>query len=207
MSEALKVLDKTSQIYPEAKFALEEAVIGGAAYDAHGVHFPEETRAVCARSDAILFGSIGGPVAEQHLPKWQDAEKNALLGMRKAFGLAVNVRPAKVYPDLSHASPLKAELVEVEGGVDMVIIRELLGGIYFGEHKTEGDRAWDVMEYTADQIRRPLRFGFEAAMKRTKTLTVVDKANVLDCSRLWRRVRPSYCNRISWLLLSRWWCR
>jgi 3-isopropylmalate dehydrogenase len=188
MSEALKVLDKTSQIYPEAKFALEEAVIGGAAYDAHGVHFPEETRAVCARSDAILFGSIGGPVAEQHLPKWQDAEKNALLGMRKAFGLAVNVRPAKVYPDLSHASPLKAELVEVEGGVDMVIIRELLGGIYFGEHSTNGDAAKDVCEYNAEQIRKPLEFAFTAAKARRGKLTVVDKANVLDTSRLWRKV-------------------
>ena len=141
---------------------------------------------ICERQDAIFFGSIGGPVAEQHLPKWQDAEKNALLGMRKAFGLAVNVRPAKVYPDLSHASPLRAEIVQ--GGVDMVIVRELLGGIYFGEHSTTGDSAKDVCTYDADQIRKPLEFAFAAAKARRGKLTVVDKANVLDTSRLWRRV-------------------
>ena len=91
--EAIKVLRKTSEIYPECQFAFEEATIGGAAYDAHGVHFPDATKEVCDRSDAIFFGSIGGPVAEQHLPKWKDAEKNAVLGIRKAFDLAVNVRP------------------------------------------------------------------------------------------------------------------
>ena len=186
MDEALKVLARTSELFPEVQLKYTHAPIGGAAFDAHGVHFPDATREVCAASDAILFGSIGGPVAEQHLPKWKDAEKNALLGMRAAFDLGVNVRPAKVYPSLSHASPLRPEIVEA--GVDMVIIRELLGGIYFGEHTTDGDSAKDVCTYTADQIRRPLQFAFEAAMQRRKKLTVVDKANVLDTSRLWRRV-------------------
>jgi len=186
MTEAMKVLHRTTEVFPELQFAFEEAPIGGAAYDAHGVHFPDATREVCERADAIFFGSIGGPVAEQHLPKWQDAEKNALLGMRKAFGLAVNVRPAKVYPDLSHASPLKPELVQ--GGVDMVIVRELLGGIYFGEHSTDGDSAKDVCTYDAAQIRKPLEFAFAAAKGRRGKLTVVDKANVLDTSRLWRKV-------------------
>jgi len=186
MSEALKVLRRTSQIFPHCAMTFEEGVIGGSAYDAHGEHFPAATRELCERSEAILFGSIGGPVEEQHLAKWKDAEKNALLGLRKAFDLSVNVRPAKVYPTLSHASPLRSELVQ--GGVDMVIIRELLGGIYFGEHTTEGDFARDVCTYTVDQIRRPLEFAFKAAKSRCGKLTVVDKANVLDTSRLWRRV-------------------
>jgi 3-isopropylmalate dehydrogenase len=186
MTEARKVLARVTELFPTCQMTFEEAPIGGAGYDAYGKHFPEETQAVCERSDAIFFGSIGGPVAEQHLPKWKDAEKNALLAMRKAFDLSVNVRPAKVYPTLSHASPLKPELVE--NGVDMVIIRELLGGIYFGEHTTEGDSAKDVCTYTADQIRRPLEFAFEAAKARNGKLTVVDKANVLDTSRLWRKV-------------------
>jgi len=186
MTEARKVLTRISELFPSCQMTFEESPIGGAGYDAYGKHFPEETQAVCERSDAIFFGSIGGPVEEQHLPKWKDAEKNALLGMRKAFDLSVNVRPAKVWPTLSHASPLKPELVA--SGVDMVIIRELLGGIYFGEHSTEGDSAKDVCTYTAAQIRRPLEFAFEAAKARNGKLTVVDKANVLDTSRLWRKV-------------------
>jgi len=186
MAEALKVLARTSELFPQVQLNYEHALIGGAAYDAHGVHFPDATRDVCAASDAILFGSIGGPVEEQHLPKWKDAEKNALLGMRQAFDLGVNVRPAKVYPALSHASPLRPDLIS--GGVDMVIIRELLGGIYFGKHTTDGDTAEDVCTYTAEQIKRPLQFAFEAAKSRRGKLTVVDKANVLDTSRLWRRV-------------------
>jgi len=186
MAEARKVLTRTTEIFPEIQLQYEEAHIGGAAYDAHGVHFPDETKAVCERADAIFFGSIGGPVEEQHLPKWKDAEKNALLGMRKAFGLAVNVRPAKVYPLLAHASPLRPDLVA--SGVDMVIIRELLGGIYFGEHSTVGDAAKDVCEYNVEQIKKPLEFAFQAAKGRKGKLTVVDKANVLDTSRLWRKV-------------------
>ena len=188
MVEARKVLDRTVELFPECAMTFEEGLIGGSAFDAHGEHFPEATKALCERSDAILFGSVGGPVEEQHLLKWKDAEKNALLGLRKAFDLSVNVRPAKVYPTLSHASPLRPELVA--SGVDMVIIRELLGGIYFGEHTTaaDGNSAKDVCTYTADQIRRPLEFAFNAAKARGGKLTVVDKANVLDTSRLWRKV-------------------
>jgi 3-isopropylmalate dehydrogenase len=185
MDEALKVLEHAGSLFGQ-KFIFNHAPVGGAAYDATGEHFPESTRQACAASQAILFGSVGGPVHEQHLPKWKDAEKNAVLGMRKAFDLAVNVRPATVYPTLSHASPLRSEIVEQ--GVDMVIVRELLGGLYFGEHKTEGDLATDVCEYTVDQIRRPLEFAFTAAKQRRGRLTVVDKANVLDTSRLWRKV-------------------
>jgi len=119
--------------------------------------------------------------------RWKDAEKNAVLGLRKHFGFAVNIRPAKVFKNLEPLCPLKQEIVQ-RAPLDMVIIRELVGDIYFGEHGTNGDKAWDVMDYTVDQIKPPLKFAFETAMQRGKKLTVVDKANVLDCSRLWRRV-------------------
>lgn len=185
MAEALKVLAAVEKVSP-ARFATETHLIGGAAWDVHGVHFPNATRDACGKADAILFGSIGGPTAESDLPKWANAERNALLGLRKAFTLAVNLRPATVYPMLASLSPLRPDIIEQ--GIDILVVRELVGGIYFGEHKTDGDRAVDVMEYTADQIRTALKFGFEVAQKRRKHLTVVDKANVLDCSRLWRRV-------------------
>lgn len=185
MQEAIKVLRAVEARF-EHTFVFDDALIGGAAYEATGEHFPGATLATCERSDAVLFGSVGGPVDAQDQPKWKDAEKISLLGLRKALGLAVNVRPAKVYPILTPLSPLKRELIEE--GVDFVVVRELLGGIYFGEHKTEGDRAWDVMAYTEAQIERVVRFAFEAAQGRRQKLTVVDKANVLDCSRLWRKV-------------------
>lgn len=183
--EAQKVLGEISSVYGH-KFSYTEALGGGAAYDAFGEHMPQSSLDTCAASDAILFGSIGGPVDEQHLPKWKDSEKNAVLGIRGAFQLAVNVRPATVRPFLSHISPLRPDIISK--GVDLVIIRELVGDIYFGEHKTEGDYAFDKMEYTAEQIRKPVEFAFQAAMLRDKRVTIVDKANVLDCSRLWRRV-------------------
>jgi len=188
MVEAKKVLSKTTELFPSIELEYESGLIGGAAWDAYGKHFPDETRELCKRSDAVFFGSIGGPVEEQHLPKWHNAERDALLGMRKALDLAVNVRPAKVYPALSHASPLRSDIIA--DGVDMVIIRELLGGIYFGEHSRSADglSAKDVCTYTVDQIKRPLAFAFEAAKARSGKLTVVDKANVLDSSRLWREV-------------------
>ncbi|KAJ1621749.1 3-isopropylmalate dehydrogenase [Pavlovales sp. CCMP2436] len=185
MAEALKVLGAVEKL-SSARFACETHLIGGAAYDAHGVHFPDSTREACGKSDAILFGSIGGPTEESDLPKWANAERNALLGLRKAFTLAVNLRPATVYPMLASLSPLRPDIIAE--GIDILVVRELVGGIYFGEHKTVGDRAFDVMEYTEDQIRTALKFGFEVAQKRRKHLTVVDKANVLDCSRLWRKV-------------------
>ncbi|EOD28634.1 3-isopropylmalate dehydrogenase [Emiliania huxleyi CCMP1516] len=157
MDEAVKVLDKAAGKFG-LSLDLQPALIGGAAYDAHGEHFPESTRELCARSAAILYGSVGGPVAEQHLPKWADAEKNSILGMRRAFDLAVNLRPAAIFPSIAHACPLRPEIVAE--GVDLLIA----------------------------QIERALSAAFEAAEKRRGKLTVVDKANVLDTSRLWRRV-------------------
>jgi len=193
MAEALKVL-KAVESKTDVKFETAEYPIGGAGWDACGDHFPEETKKGCEAADAILFGSVGGPVAEQNTPKWANSEKNSLLGLRKTFDLAVNLRPAVIFPMLASISPLRADIIEK--GVDLLVVRELVGGVYFGEHKTEGDKATDVMDYTVDQIKRPLKFAFDAAKLRNKKVTVVDKANVLDTSRLWRRVteemKPEY---------------
>jgi len=188
MDETVKVINAVSN-----DFEFENGLIGGAAYDAYKDHFPKETREICARSDAVLFGSVGGPVDEQHHEKWKDAEKNAVLGLRKEFGFAVNIRPCRVYPGMEALSPVRQEVLtpqNSDSSVDMLIIRELVGGIYFGKHETseDGKVATDEMRYDVDQIERPVRFAFEAAQQRSGKLTVVDKANVLDCSRLWREV-------------------
>jgi 3-isopropylmalate dehydrogenase len=187
VAEAVKVLEAVGQKYGHS-FEFVEALVGGAAWEKYGVHLPPETIATCAGSDAILFGSVGGPVDAQHLPKWKDAERNAILGMRKHFNLAINIRPSKVYPELAYLSPLKADVIG--SGVEIVIIRELVGGAYFGEHSTSADGrfARDDMTYTWEQVENALKFGIETARARGKRMTVVDKANVLETSRLWRKV-------------------
>jgi len=185
MREALKVLERAGGLFGSS-YEFKHGLIGGAAYDKYENHFPQDTIDICKDSDAVLFGSVGGPVNSTE-KKWIDSEKNAVLGLRKHFGFAVNIRPAKIFKNLEPLCPLKPEIVS-RAPVDMVIIRELVGDIYFGEHKTDGDRAWDIMDYTKDQIVPPLEFAFQTAMQRNKKVTVVDKANVLDCSRLWRRV-------------------
>ena len=186
-AQAVRVLEAVGTAFGHS-FAFTEALVGGAAWEATGEHLPAATLAACARADAILFGSVGGPVHLQHEKKWADAERNAILGMRKHFSLAINVRPSKVYAALAHLSPLKAEVIG--GGVDIVIIRELVGGAYFGAHETSADGrfARDDMTYTWEQCEAALRFGFVTAQARKKVLTVVDKANVLETSRLWRKV-------------------
>lgn len=191
MAEAIKALKTVAERFDHT-FIFDEAAVGGAAWaaaEAAGqppAHLPDTTVELCARADAILFGSVGGPVDQQNEPRWKDCEKNALLGLRKRFELATNLRPSRVYPFLSHLCPLKPSIIGA--GVDMLIIRELVGGIYFGEHRREGDKAFDVMEYTVAGVRTPMIFAFEAARGRRKKVTVVDKANVLECSRLWREV-------------------
>ncbi|KAG9416204.1 3-isopropylmalate dehydrogenase [Aphanomyces cochlioides] len=183
--EAVRVLKLVGSLY-QHNFEFHEALCGGAAYEAHQSHLPQSTIDLVQSCDAVLFGSVGGPIDAQETPKWKDAEKNCILGLRKNFNLAVNIRPAKIYSMLPDLSPLKPSIVEA--GVDMVIVRELISGIYFGEHSTANGEARDVMKYTEDEIRVPMKFAFETALNRSKKLTVVDKANVLDCSRLWRKV-------------------
>lgn len=189
MEQALRVLSAVADKFGHT-FHTVDALIGGAAYDVHGVHFPEETKQLCEKSDAILFGSVGGPVAELHLDKWKGCEVNALLGIRKAFGFNANFRPVKVFPELIDICPLKKEVVE--RGIDILFIRELNGDIYFGEKKffeKDGRRAaLDVAEYTEDQVASVANTAFQAAMKRGKHVTSVDKANVLHTSKLWREI-------------------
>ncbi|MGH1359982.1 MAG: 3-isopropylmalate dehydrogenase [Burkholderiaceae bacterium] len=167
----------------------ESAPVGGAGYDASGDPLPDETLAVCERADAILFGAVGGP-AYDNLPRAQRPEQG-LLRLRKHFDLYANLRPAIVYPELAHASSLRADLV---AGLDILIVRELTGDIYFGQprgiHVNEaGEReGFDTMRYNETEIRRIAISAFEAARKRQGRVCSVDKANVLETTQLWRDV-------------------
>ena len=171
------------------KLALEEAPVGGAGYDASGDPLPEKTLALAKEADAILFGAVGGPQYDS-LPRAKRPEQ-AILGLRKQLGLFANLRPATIYPELADASTLKPEVVS---GMDVLILRELTGDIYFGQPRgirtTEsGEReGFDTMRYTESEIRRIAHAGFKAARKRQNRLCSVDKANVLDTSILWREV-------------------
>lgn len=189
MAQAVKVLDRAAEIFG-FRLAYEFADIGGAAIDNHGKALPEATLALCEQSDAILFGSVGGPKWE-HLPPAEQPERGALLPLRKHFGLYCNLRPAKVFPTLASASPLKPEIVK--DGFDILCMRELTGGIYFGEPKGrhgEGpeETAFDTMVYSRFEIERIARMAFEAARLRRNIVTSVDKANVLFAMVLWREV-------------------
>ena len=190
VDEALKVLNKAGEKFGFS-FAYDYQLLGGCAIDATGVPFPKETETACKAADAVLLGAVGGP-------KWDDQPgsnrpEKGLLAIRGALGLFANLRPAKIFAPLRHASPLKDEIVQ--GGLDILIVRELTGGIYFGKRGTyEKDgvtAAFDTEEYSVPEIERIVRAGFEYAMKRGKKLTCVDKANVLDSSRLWRKVAES----------------
>jgi len=188
VAEAVRVLDAL-----DLKLETETALVGGAAYDAHGHPLPESTLKLAREADAVLFGAVGNwkyDQLERHLRPEQ-----AILGLRKALGLFANFRPAICYPQLTHASSLKPELV---AGLDILIIRELTGDIYFGQprgrrvaangHFPGAEEAFDTMRYTRPEIERIARVAFEAARQRGKRVTSVDKANVLETSQLWKDV-------------------
>ena len=187
VGEALKVLEAVAVAYGH-HFAYQDLDIGGCAIDKTGVPLPRETIDGSLAADSTLLGPVGGPKWDS-VPGDRRPEKG-LLGIRSAMGLFANLRPAKLFPQLAAASPLRADIVA--RGIDFLVVRELIGGVYFGEHKTEtinSERvATDVMPYAEHEIERILRVGFETAKKRRSRMTVVDKANVLDTSRLWRAV-------------------
>ena len=180
IDSALAVLAAVAEKYG-IKYTLSEGVFGGAAIDEYGVPFPDEVRELVKNVDAILLGSVGGP-------RWDAIERerrpeSGLLDLRKTLGLYCNIRPVKYYPALAEQVIWKAGLLD---GVDLVIFRELTGGAYFGEKAREGNRAYDIIDYSKDEIERLVRKGFEMAQMRTKKVHSIDKANVLETSRLWR---------------------
>lgn len=177
----IKVLKKIEKKYNH-KFNLEDVCMGGVAIDKYGEPLPDKELKKCLNSDSIIFGAVGGP-------KWDNVESSkrpekGLLKLRKSLGVYANLRPAKIISILQNASPLKKE--RIEDGVDIMVVRELTGGIYFGERgKTDID-AYDIERYSVEEIKRIVKIGFDMAMIRNKKLTSVDKANVLETSRLWR---------------------
>ena len=184
VAEAIKVLGRLG-----LKFEFEEAPVGGAGFEAAGDPLPAKTLALARQADAILFGAVGDPRYDA-LPSARRPEQ-AILGLRKELSLFANLRPAQVYEELADASSLRPEIV---AGLDLLIVRELTGDIYFGlpkgirQHESGGREGFDTMRYTEAEIRRIARVAFEAARKRGKKVCSVDKANVLETSRLWREV-------------------
>ena len=191
VTEAKKVLDRVGEVYGH-KFQYEEVLMGGISIDTYGVPLTEEALATAKSSDSVLLGAVGGNVGNS---RWYDVAPNlrpeaGLLAIRKGLNLFANIRPAYLYDGLDEACPLKKEIIG--DGFDMVIVRELTGGLYFGERHTEEVngvmQATDTLVYNENEIRRVALKAFDIAMKRKKKVTSVDKANVLDSSRLWRKV-------------------
>lgn len=193
VQEAVKVLDAVGAVYGHS-FEYATCLAGGCAIDATWVPLPATTLETCKKSDAVLLGAVGGP-------KWDKLAgsmrpEKALLGLRGGLGLFCNLRPALLYKQLSAACTLREDIIG--DGLDIMVVRELTGGIYFGERgrSAAGDAAYDTMAYTVEEIERIVRKGFEIARKRRKILTSVDKANILETSRLWRetveRIAPEY---------------
>ena len=183
MKQGVAVLDAVAKKYGHL-FEYEEALVGAHAIDEVGDPFPEETFQTCMRADAVLFAAVGD-LKYDNDPTAKVRPEQGLLAMRKKLGLFANVRPVATFDCLLHKSPLKEELLR---GADFVVIRELTGGMYFGEKYQDNDKAYDTDIYTRPEIERILKVAFEMAMQRRKHLTVVDKANVLASSRLWRQV-------------------
>ena len=187
IAEAVGVLEAVGRRFGH-DFELSEGAIGGNAIDSTGTALPDETQELCDQADAVLFGAVGGP-------KWDDPRasvrpEDGILGIRRSMGLFANLRPVKVEPALANVSPIKRDRLE---GVDMIVVRELTGGLYFAKPKkrwqtSRGQRAVDTLRYTEEEIVRILRVGFELAKARRKRLTSVDKANILETGRLWREI-------------------
>ena len=181
VSEAVKVvLNRIAEKYNH-QFDVKEYLIGGAAIDQSGVALPDETLAACKNADAVFLAAIGGP-------KWDQSDvrpEQGLLKLRAELGVYANIRPLTMYPQLQSASPLKPEIL---AGTDFIIVRELTGGIYFGDKKRYDNYATDECKYSVEEVERIARVAFDLAMQRGKKLTSVDKANVLETSKLWREV-------------------
>lgn len=186
INEAIKVLDAVGSKYGH-EFNYTQVLAGGAAIDATGECLPQETIDIAKKSDAVLLGAVGGPKWDS-LPGDKRPER-ALLGIRKELGLFANLRPAIMFDELKDACPIRPE--KVEGGLDLLVVRELTGGIYFGERGYKdtdmGKAAYDIEQYSEGEVRRIAKVAFDMAMKRNKKVTSVDKANVLESSRLWRK--------------------
>ena len=187
VGEAIAVLDAVAAKFGHT-FIYEEAPMGGNAIDAFGVPLPESSLKTCLEAYSVLLGAVGGPKWDSQPPA--NRPERGLLGLRSAMGLYSNIRPARVFSDLASACPLRADIAAK--GIDFVVVRELIGGVYFGEHKTEeagGEkRATDIMAYSEHEVRRIAHVAFQMARKRRNRVTSIDKANVLDTSRLWRKV-------------------
>ncbi|MBN2484921.1 MAG: 3-isopropylmalate dehydrogenase [Bacteroidales bacterium] len=185
VDQAIKVLDAVAKKYNH-NFEYTHAWVGAVAIDKTGNPYPDETHEVCMNSDAVLFGAIGDPKYDND-PKAKVRPEQGLLAMRKKLGLYANIRPVATFPSLISKSPLRKDIVE---GADLVVIRELTGGIYFGDKGRSEDqkKAFDTCTYTTEEIERIINLAYTYARKRDKRLTVVDKANVLATSRLWREV-------------------
>lgn len=187
IEEALKLLKTVAKIYKH-DFSFNEVLAGGCAIDKTGQCLPDESLRICKESDSVLLGAVGGFKWDNEVST--NRPEQALLRIRKELGLFANIRPAFLFPMLKNASPLKAEILEQ--GIDLIIVRELTGGVYFGEHKTKKIEnelvASDDMTYKESEIRRIAKVAFDIAKNRKKELISVDKANVLDSSRLWRKI-------------------
>ena len=184
ISEAVKVLDRVAGRFGH-RITFRRALVGAAAIDATGDPYPEETHHICQTSDAVLFGAIGDPKYDNN-PTAKVRPEQGLLRMRKSLGLFANLRPVTLFESLADRSPLRPEVVR---GTDFICVRELTGGLYFGRPQgrdEDGRRAFDTCSYTVEEIDRVLHVAFRLAMSRRRRLTVVDKANVLETSRLWR---------------------
>jgi 3-isopropylmalate dehydrogenase len=183
VDSAVSLMEAVSEKF-NISFSFETHLIGGSSYDKNGNPLTDEVLSKCYDSDAVLLGAVGGP-------KWEGQQHNlkpeaALLKLRKALGLYINIRPAKVYAPLLSASTLKPEVLD---GTDLIILRELTGDVYFGQPRGYDDEhGWNTMVYTKEEVERITRFAFDIAMKRSKKVTSVDKANVLECSQFWRKI-------------------